>query len=171
MEIGRACRRIRLQDAEADFGAICLWFRALGLSPLTHLPRLGDYPPNSLRYSLRYSLGSSLGECFVRRLADCPGRKLPGSLGRYSPRSRGKRLVLSPGGNAEGYVQGCGARCLPGYRQDSRAGSSARCFPRSPARCPAGCLHRCPADREWGVWRTRNPRWDRCCLIHGGESA
>jgi hypothetical protein len=38
---GRACRLIRLQDAVADFGAICLWLEALGLRPGTCTRALG----------------------------------------------------------------------------------------------------------------------------------
>lgn len=128
--------QVRLQDAEAGLGAICLWPETLGLMLPDGHPRLGNYLSNCLRSSLDHRLAlrlvGNLGSYRAKnslnsltghqdrnlsgRRPDCVPCRVPGCLFRSGPRSSGRRLHCSSVRDPGDTVLHCPAQRGPQYR-------------------------------------------------------
>jgi hypothetical protein len=76
LEVGGPCIRIRLQDAGAGFGAICLWLGVLGPGLVTRHPRPGGSLPSCLRDCPDRRLVPRRGGSLVHRLSGSSGRNV-----------------------------------------------------------------------------------------------
>jgi hypothetical protein len=105
--IRQACILARLQDAGADFGAICLRIGALGLRLSNRPLHPVDYLPNCVRDCP----GDCLGESLVRRLPNCLGGHGPEYLVRGLRGSRQYAVDSRQVSCGAGCGHGCLVRC------------------------------------------------------------
>ena len=147
MEIGQACIPIRLQDAGADFWAICLRLGVLGPQALTQHPRGADYLPSCLQRRLEGHLVLCRVSCLDGYSPRSLLRNLPGCSTGCCP-SRGPRYSLR-----------YSARCSTG-RSDRRGLS--RC-----PRCSPDCLANCQRSYSPGCSAAGRVRRSCSCRVAG----